>query len=69
MICITSLWKIQNIIIDLSQYENKLEALENLPNNELLLRFSIPGRPSTKKTSQRVVRRGRIYQNSSILTL
>jgi hypothetical protein len=32
--------------IDLSQYENKLEALENLPNDELLLRFSIPGRPS-----------------------
>ena len=44
--------------IDLSQYENKLEALENLPNDELLLKFSIPGRPSTKKTSQRVVRRG-----------
>ena len=44
--------------IDLCQYENKLEALENLPNDELLLKFSIPGRPSTKKTSQRVVRRG-----------
>ena len=29
-----------------------------MPNDELLLKFSIPGRPSTKKTSQRVVRRG-----------
>ena len=31
---------------------------ESLPDDSLILRFSIPGRPSTKKTSQRVVRRG-----------
>lgn len=32
---------------------------ENLPDNTPILRFTIPGRPSTKKTSQRVVRRGK----------
>ena len=32
---------------------------ELLPDNTLILKFTIPGRPSTKKTSQRVVRRGR----------
>jgi hypothetical protein len=31
---------------------------ENLPDGTLLLQFTIPGRPATKKTSQRVVRRG-----------
>lgn len=31
---------------------------ESLSDNTLILRFTIPGRPSTKKTSQRVVRRG-----------
>lgn len=44
--------------IDLSSQEDKQKALENLENHELILRFTIPGRPSTKKTSQRVVRRG-----------
>jgi hypothetical protein len=44
--------------IDLSEYEDKLKALENLQDGELILKFAIPGRPSTKKTSQRVVRRG-----------
>ena len=32
---------------------------ENLEDNTLILSFTIPGRPSTKKTSQRVVRRGK----------
>jgi len=32
--------------------------LEELPNDTLILSFNIPGRPATKKTSQRVVRRG-----------
>lgn len=32
---------------------------EELPDNTLILSFTIPGRPSTKKTSQRVVRRGK----------
>ena len=32
---------------------------EKLPDNTLILKFKIPGRPSTKKTSQRVVRRGK----------
>ena len=32
---------------------------EDLPDNTLILSFTIPGRPSTKKTSQRVVRRGK----------
>lgn len=32
---------------------------EKLPDNTLIMSFTIPGRPSTKKTSQRVVRRGR----------
>ena len=31
---------------------------ENLPDGTLLLQFTIPGRPATKKTHQRVVRRG-----------
>ena len=44
--------------IDLSEHEDKLKALENLQDGELILKFAIPGRPSTKKTSQRVVRRG-----------
>lgn len=44
--------------IDLSQNENKQKALEDLADHDLILSFSIPGRPSTKKTSQRVVRRG-----------
>jgi hypothetical protein len=34
------------------------EHIESLPDGELILSFIIPGRPSTKKTSQRVVRRG-----------
>ena len=37
---------------------DKNKHLENLPNDTLILSFSIPGRPATKKTSQRVVRRG-----------
>jgi hypothetical protein len=32
--------------------------LEELPDDTLIMSFTIPGRPSTKKTSQRVVRRG-----------
>ena len=44
--------------IDLSDQEDKNKYLENLDNHELILKFTIPGRPSTKKTSQRVVRRG-----------
>ena len=31
---------------------------ESLSDDTLILKFTIPGRPSTKKTSQRVVRRG-----------
>jgi len=31
---------------------------EELPDRTLILKFTIPGRPATKKTSQRVVRRG-----------
>ncbi len=34
-------------------------SYETLPDNTTILRFTIPGRPSTKKTSQRVVRRGK----------
>lgn len=36
--------------------QSKYEAL---PDETLILKFNIPGRPSTKKTSQRVVRRGK----------
>ena len=32
---------------------------ESLENYQEILSFTIPGRPATKKTSQRVVRRGR----------
>ena len=45
--------------IDLSSEANTNEAIENLENGELILKFTIPGRPSTKKTSQRIVRRGK----------
>jgi len=31
---------------------------ENLPDGSLLLKFTIPGRPATKKTHQRIVRLG-----------
>jgi len=34
-------------------------SYETLPDDTLILKFTIPGRPSTKKTSQRVVRRGK----------
>ena len=44
--------------IDLSSFDDKNKALEELQEGTLLLQFTIPGRPSTKKTSQRVVRRG-----------
>ena len=44
--------------IDLSDQDDKNKYLENLDNNHIILKFSIPGRPSTKKTSHRVVRRG-----------
>jgi len=44
--------------IDLSSFDDKSKALEELQEGTLLLQFAIPGRPSTKKTSQRVVRRG-----------
>ena len=44
--------------IDLTGSENKQKSLEDLADHDLILSFSIPGRPSTKKTSQRVVRRG-----------
>ena len=37
---------------------NSSKHLEELPDDTLILSFNIPGRPSTKKTSQRVVRRG-----------
>ena len=37
---------------------DKNKVLEDLSDGTLILSFSIPGRPSTKKTSQRVVRRG-----------
>jgi hypothetical protein len=44
--------------IDLSNFEDKQKALENLSDGTSILSFNISGRPSTKKTSQRVVRRG-----------
>jgi hypothetical protein len=44
--------------IDLSSFDDKIKTLEELEEGTLLLQFTIPGRPSTKKTSQRVVRRG-----------
>ena len=47
-----------NYRIDLSSHTDKIKALEDLEDNTMLLNFTIPGRPSTKKTSQRVVRRG-----------
>ena len=46
--------------IDLDNIENKNEHLENLSNGDLILKFTIPGRPATKKTNQRVIRRGRM---------
>lgn len=46
--------------IDLTNVEDKNFTLENLPDNELILKFTIPGRPATKKTNQRVIRRGRL---------
>lgn len=47
----------ENLIFRLAHDDQSL--YEALPDNTLLLKFTIPGRPSTKKTSQRVVRRGR----------
>jgi len=47
---------------DYLSYQLKVEdqkLYEELPDNTLILSFNIPGRPSTKKTSQRVVRRGK----------
>ena len=44
--------------IDLSKFEDMQKALEDLSDGTSILSFTIPGRPSTKKTSQRVVRRG-----------
>ena len=46
--------------IDLSECEDKLKTLEDLDDNTLILSFTIPGRPATKKTNQRVIRRGRL---------
>ncbi len=37
---------------------DKNKVLEDSSDGTLILSFSIPGRPATKKTSQRVVRRG-----------
>jgi len=33
--------------------------ISNLKDGEKILEFFVPGRPATKKTSQRIVRRGR----------
>jgi hypothetical protein len=41
-----------------NEESNSSKHLEELPDDTLILSFNIPGRPSTKKTSQRVVRRG-----------
>ena len=48
--------------IDLSNFEDKLKAIEDLENGELILHFIISGRPATKKTNQRVVRRGKMVR-------
>lgn len=39
---------------------NANDFLEKLPDGELILKFTIPGRPTTKKTNQRVIRRGKL---------
>jgi hypothetical protein len=44
----------------LSEHEDKLKALEDLDNGVEILSFTIPGRAATKKTNQRVIRRGRM---------
>ena len=49
-----------NYRIDLSNSEDKLKDLEDLEDGEIILKFTIPGRPATKKTNQRVIRRGRL---------
>lgn len=36
---------------------HEIQPEELLPNGELILRFTIPGQPATKKTSQRIFRR------------
>ena len=45
-------------IYTFEEESDKNKHLESLPNDTLILSFNIPGRPATKKTSQRVVRRG-----------
>jgi len=47
-----------SFIYAFSEESDKNKHLEELPDDTLILSFNIPGRPSTKKTSQRVVRRG-----------
>ena len=46
--------------IDLSDFEDKNKALEDLDDGVEILSFTINGRPATKKTNQRVIRRGRL---------
>lgn len=46
--------------IDLTNHDNKLQALEDLDDGVDILKFTIPGRPATKKTNQRVIRRGKM---------
>jgi hypothetical protein len=38
------------------------QKLYDLPDNELILEFIMPGRPATKKTSQRIVKRGKFIK-------
>ena len=46
--------------IDLDNCDDKNKTIEDLPNGTKLLHFVIPGRAATKKTNQRVIRRGKM---------